>query len=108
MTTNNDEKRNTARPPRPLKPGDWVALALKEPVANLRCYVGEVQALDERGCTITLIDWLIGSATGYDFWSPWANVLGALVATRAHDLSRYGDSAAAFQGRHDGKETPAS
>jgi hypothetical protein len=77
--------------------GQIVALALHQPVAGLACYVGEVQAVDARGVRITLVDWTTGLFAGLDFFTPWTNVEGALVATSAHHPN--GDELARFQQR---------
>jgi hypothetical protein len=63
-----------------IETGQVVALVLHQPVAGLACYVGEVQTVDARGVRLTLVD---GPLTGFDFFAPWTNVEGALVATAA-------------------------
>lgn len=71
---------------------DWVvAIALREPVGDLACYVGEVQAIDDRGVRVTLIDWLIGMAVSWDFFVPWSNIAGMQVATQDHGTDRYNE-----------------
>lgn len=60
-------------------------------------YVGVVGALGAEGFRITLIDWFTGAATSWDFWVPWSNVLGMLVATKQHDLTGFGDVGAKWQ-----------
>jgi hypothetical protein len=82
-----------------LKPGYWVALALTDPVAGSNCYVGQIQAVDARGVRITMLDWIVGTATGFDFYASWSTITGALVATSEHALSLFGDDAGAFQTR---------
>ncbi|WP_329054082.1 hypothetical protein OG738_13565 [Amycolatopsis sp. NBC_01488] len=83
-----------------LAPGYWVGIALREPVSGSRYWVGEVQELDDHGLRLTLIDWIVGTATGWDFYVPWDNVLGAHVATPEHDLRQFGEEAGQFQTRH--------
>jgi hypothetical protein len=80
-----------------VQTGHVVALALTRPVGGMSCWVGEVQEVDDRGVRITLVDWLIGSACGYDLFAPWPMIAAALVATEDHDQPGFGDDAAAFQ-----------
>jgi hypothetical protein len=89
----------------PIEPGYWVALTLKPNVAPLRCYVGVVQAMDERGLRITLIDWMVGTASGFDMYAPWENITAALVATPVHSIDLFGDDASLWQKMS--KELPA-
>ncbi len=84
-----------------LVPGYWVALTLQEGAAPLRCYVGRVQAVDEHGVRITLIDWLTGTATDWDFFASWSVITSALVATPEHHLEDFGKSASKWQKRCD-------
>jgi hypothetical protein len=81
--------------------GQVVALALHQPVAGLACYVGEVQAVDARGVRITLLDWTTGLFAGLNFFAPWTNVGGALVAASANRLN--GEELASFQQRCEGQ-----
>lgn len=82
-----------------IETGMWIALTMAANSAPLRCYVGEVQAVDDCGVRITLIDWIVGAACGYDFFAPWAQIVSALVATSEHDLSGFGKEAARWQDR---------
>jgi len=77
--------------------GHWVALTLPEGVAPLRSYVGQVQATDEYGVRITLVQWLTGTATGYDLFVPWEHIQSALVATPEHDIEGFAESAGRWQ-----------
>jgi hypothetical protein len=70
-----------------LESGWVVCVALTRPIGANVCYVGEVQAVNERGIRITAIDWIIGSFTGADFYFPWDNIDGLEIFTRDHDLS---------------------
>ncbi len=72
-----------------FKPGYWVAVTLKEKVAPTDCYVGEIQAVDEHGIRITLVDWLIGAASGSDLYIAWEQIAVALVATEDHSLEYF-------------------
>ncbi|MFN8096222.1 MAG: hypothetical protein U0599_29085 [Vicinamibacteria bacterium] len=82
-----------------LQVGWHVAVALREPVAGLACYVGEIQTLDEFGLRLTLVDWLTGAFSNWDHLIPWTNVLGAEVCTDKHDLQ--GWNPGRFQTRHE-------
>jgi hypothetical protein len=95
MTT----KNGTVKSQPTLQPGWWVALTLAAGSAPLRCYVGEVQAVDERGVRITLVDWLLGMACGFDLFVPWRNIESALVGTDQHSLDHFGDEAGKWQTR---------
>ena len=77
--------------------GFWIALTLREGTAPLRSYVGQVQAVDTNGVRLTLIDWLIGNASGYDLFVPWLNIEAALIATPEHDADGFSKRAAAWQ-----------
>jgi hypothetical protein len=79
-----------------LQKGFFVALTLRHGAAPLDVYVGQVQAVDERGVRITLIDWIIGTASGWDFFAPWASIESALVGTPDHSLP-FGDDAGKWQ-----------
>jgi hypothetical protein len=80
-----------------LQVGHWVALTLAEGAAPLSAYVGQIEAVDDRGVRLTLIDWLTGDAHGYDLFVPWSEIRAALVATPDHDVSRFGDAGAKWQ-----------
>lgn len=82
-----------------LKVGYWVALTLRAETAPGRCYVGRISALDSRGVRITLIDWIIGRATGFDFFVAWDNLVSALIATPEHAMDEFGEAAARWQGQ---------
>jgi hypothetical protein len=69
-----------------LKVGWWVALVLKPDAAPSRSYAGRIQAIDERGLRITLIDWFTGMAARFDLYVPLASLESALVATPDHDV----------------------
>jgi hypothetical protein len=57
-----------------LKAGWWVTAMVKEGIASLRCYVGQIQAIDERGRGPTLVDWLLGSACSCDLFISHTNL----------------------------------
>jgi hypothetical protein len=63
----------------------------------MRCYVGRVEELDDRGLRITLVDWIIGRFTGWDFFLPWDAITSVMVATPEHSTELFGDAASEFQ-----------
>jgi hypothetical protein len=83
--------------PKGLVPGYAVALVLKAGTAPHRCYVGRVQAVDQQGVRITLIDWLEGQFTGWDFLAPWESITSAMIATPDQDIQSFVVEAAEFQ-----------
>jgi hypothetical protein len=82
-----------------LAPGFWVAITLKPDAAPLRVYVGQIQAVDTHGVRLTLVDWLVGNASSWDFYAPWETITCALLATPDHDLGQFGERAADWQQR---------
>ena len=66
--------------------GNIVAVVLKPGSAPLRCYIGEVQAVDDRGLRITCMDWIIGQFCGLDVFAPWPQITAIQVATEEHSL----------------------
>src|SRR5260221_10271229 len=78
-------------------PGYWVAVCLHPGAAPIRVYVGQIQAVDERGVRLTLIDWLVGQACGDDFFAPWSSIASSLMATPEHDLGLFLKAAGKFQ-----------
>lgn len=93
-------KAHTVKPKAPtLDIGYWVAVVLPAGTAPLRCYVGEVQAVDSQGIRLTLVDWLTNTADSWDLFVPWHHVEAALIATPAHDLTYFFQQAALWQER---------
>ena len=80
-----------------LEVGQVVALSMRPGAAPLRCYVGEIQAIDERGLRLTLVDWMSGRMVGNDFFAPWSEITSALVCTKNHDAEMFGESAKNWQ-----------
>ena len=81
-----------------LQVGYAVALTLPEGVAPSRCYVGQIEAIDDRGLRMTLMDWSIGGFTSNDLFVPWSNIESCLVCTDNHDLGLFlEDSAPKWQ-----------
>jgi hypothetical protein len=106
MSTSRSTGRATAAT---LEPGYLVALTLQGDAAPLRAYVGEVQAVDERGVRLTLVDWLVGSFCSWDLFAPWDQITSALIATPEHDVARFEQPASRWQsemGRRDEEPAP--
>ncbi len=80
-----------------LEVGYWVALSLRAGAAPLSCYVGQIEATDERGVRITLVDWIMGTASGYDLFVPWSEITAALVATPEQDEKGFAERASKWQ-----------
>lgn len=99
--------RNVGKSAGAIEPGQWVALVLRPRSAPMRCYVGEVQAADERGVRLTLIDWVVGAACGSDFFAPWDQITSALVATADHDKGLFVREAVQWQGHFCGSRPGA-
>ena len=90
-----------------LVKGYLVGVALREPVAEQRYYVGELQATDALGIRVTGVDWFIGETVGFDQWFPWSNVLGLRdIATPEHSAKNWLDTQANSQRRHNGDPEP--
>ena len=90
-----------------IEKGHWVAIALRRGVSGSYCYVGQVQDVDDRGIHITLIDWLIGTPQGWDFWASWDNIDGIEFATPQHDVDSFGKYAGDFQTRCNEQHQPS-
>lgn len=67
-----------------LEVGWGVAVILRQPVNNLACYVGEVQAVDEHGIRLTLIDWFTGMFASMDWYFPWSDIAAMEISTDQH------------------------
>jgi len=80
-----------------LKPGWHAAVTLKPGTAPLRCYVGQIQSVDEKGVRLTLVDWMLGAASSWDLFVPHHNIESMLIATEDHDLKQFGDAAGKWQ-----------
>lgn len=83
-----------------------VAVVLRPGAAPSRCYVGEVQAVDDLGLRITCMDWFIGQFSGFDVFAPWSQITATKVATEQHSLEGGGiDQFSAWQKTMDGSTT---
>ncbi|MCY3679997.1 MAG: GIY-YIG nuclease family protein [Gemmatimonadetes bacterium] len=69
-----------------LRVGYLVALTLREGAAPLRCCVGEIAAIDDRGLRMTLLDGSLDRLfISIDLFVPWSNIESCLVsATESH------------------------
>jgi hypothetical protein len=71
--------------------------------------VGKVQARDENGIRLRLIDWLVGEAVGWDFFVPWQSITASLMAVPGeHDIECFGEAAAQWQERCNAMRTKQS
>ena len=74
-----------------------VALSVTPDISPHFAPVGEIQAVDEQGVRITLMDWIIGSFVGSDLFIPWRNVEAAMVFTSEHAPELFGPEAVRWQ-----------
>lgn len=89
---------NSPKPETTLEPGYWVAMVVREGAEpGTGVYVGVVQAVDPRGVRLTLIDWIIGTACGWDLFVPWPDIRCCLIATPEHDVEHFGKAGAEWQ-----------
>jgi len=97
MTRGGSKKSAPIAPEHGLAPGFWAALVLAPNSAPQRCYLGQVQSVDDRGVRMTLMDFVIGDAVGWDLFVAWPNLQIALIATPAHDVAAWLERAGRFQ-----------
>jgi len=64
---------------------------VKEGIASLRCYVGQIQAIDERGRGLTLVDWFFGLGLQLRYIYFTHQPRSAHVAKDGHDIKGFGD-----------------
>jgi hypothetical protein len=92
-----------AKPEATMRAGWHVLVVLKQPLyGDMRCFVGEVQAVDVRGVRITLIDWFTGFFSGADMWFPWDGIAAIETYTDQHDLG--GAQLDVKQNRYNGRK----
>lgn len=80
-----------------LEIADIVALTLRPGAAPLRCYVGQIVAIDSTGINLTLIDWPTREFVGASMFAPWSEVTSALVGGPDSDESNTIDAAEKWQ-----------
>jgi hypothetical protein len=68
-----------------IEVGFVVALITDLPTST-KCYVGCVEAVDDYGVRMTLVDWFVGMFVKEDLFVPWAHILGAAVWTEEHSF----------------------
>jgi hypothetical protein len=68
-----------------LEVGFVVAL-MTDLTTKTKCFVGEVQAIDDMGVRVTLMDWFVGMFCREDLFVPWPRVVGAAVWTAEHSI----------------------
>jgi hypothetical protein len=91
-------KKSRAKKSTPtIEVGYWMAVTLPAGTAPLRSYVGQVQAVDDHGIRLTLVDWVMETATKYDLFVPWANLASALIATPEYDETGFVQEARNWQ-----------
>jgi hypothetical protein len=82
-----------------LNVGHWVAVTVRETIAPLKCYVGKIEAKDDHGIRMTLIDWVTGAPASWDLFLPYSSIECALVATAEHDVEGFVEAAGKWQTR---------
>jgi hypothetical protein len=90
-----------------IQVGYWAAVSLCPDAAPLRCYVGQVDAVDQRGIRLTLVDWLSGTPSGWDLFAPWEQITSMLVATPDHDVQSFGEATSTWQTKMNGLSNPS-
>jgi hypothetical protein len=95
-----------------IEVGYWIAVTLKKDTAPLRCFVGQVKAVDQLGIRVALRleERLISSVDrvdfhktnyelfhGYDVFIPWSNLDSALIANSDRMLSGFSPAANKWQ-----------
>lgn len=98
MATNGTTRKASQAKPITLEVGWGVAIILREPVNGGVCYVGEIQAMDDRGLRVRLMDWLIGAAVDMDWWFPWSDIAAMEVAD--HECSRWDPGRTQIRANH--------
>ena len=88
MTTKPKEKA-MPDPTKSLEVGHVVALSIHRDSAPGACYVGQIEAMDEHGIRLTLLDALLGTFQGFDLWVSWKSMLAALVCTPQHSMHEF-------------------
>ncbi len=84
MTSSTTKPESSAKT---IEPGFVVEVWTRDhnPEEDVHGFVGEVQAVDERGIRIRLMDWVVSSFVGCDAFLPWQEVRQILIATPEHD-----------------------
>ena len=91
------EKRKSLRGT--LEPGHCVAIALRDrSLCPLPVPVGRIEAVDDHGIRLTLLDWALGEFVSDGLFVAWPLVGAVLVADPAtHDIKLWADKAASWQ-----------
>jgi hypothetical protein len=92
-----EKVRSLHRGNQTIEVGYWMAVSLRKGTAPLRSYVGQVEAIDDHGIRLTLVDWLREAAAGFDFFVPWGNIESSLIATPQHDMTTFIQEAGTWQ-----------
>jgi hypothetical protein len=85
-----------------IEVGYWISATLKKDTAPLRCFVGQVRAVDQRGISVTLrniADETMNYGLFYQFnvFIPWSNLESALIATPHDYLGTFSLAASKWQ-----------
>ena len=79
--------------PETIKPGYFVAISLIPKTAPSNCYIGLVQAVDEYGIRMNLVEWDddFDGVKKYteDFFTPWTSITSMLVCTEDEPVRRF-------------------
>jgi hypothetical protein len=82
------------------KVGDVIAVALNEPSGGACCYVGWIDAIDERGILVNQVDWFIGDTSGKRYFIPWNNVHSYFSCEKGNEEYFFDRRAQQFQTLH--------
>ncbi len=76
-----------------IRPGYFVAISLIPGTAPCNCYIGLVQAADEFGIRVNLVEWddELDGVKKYteDLFVPWINITSMLVCTEEEPVRRF-------------------
>ena len=96
--------------PTTIRPGYFVAISLMPGTAPANCYIGLVQAADEYGLRINMVEWdnELDGVKKYteDLFIPWININSMLVCTEEEPVRRFvKDRAPAWKAQVEAMET---
>lgn len=69
--------------------GFYAVIVVKPGITPERCYIGVVQATDDKGLRLTLIDWDVKAFESWDLYVSWENIDSAMVATPQHSAQKF-------------------
>lgn len=85
--------------PHPIEPGQWVLIFLQDSIAPWASVCGEVQAVDDNGIRVTIIDWSTRKSEFWDFFVQWVDIRSVIIATPQHDIEQFKEYALEMQMR---------